>query len=231
MQSHTSLIVFLNELRKHIRALGLGLILVTATIFFLSPRLLQFVQGHLADKLYFFTIAGPFLAHVKLSFVAALILLMPWITAVLWRAMAKPFGVKGLPLAFFIIFTCLLFYSGAVFCYLITLPMGIKFLLGYGSEQLKPVISVTRFVNFVSMFIMAFGMIFELPIFMVFLARVGICTRKFYEKNRRYAVLFISIIAAILTPTPDLVNMGLMAIPLYMLYEAGIIILFVMRIK
>jgi len=231
MKNHTSLIVFLNELRKNIRALGLGLVLVTVVIFLLSPRLLQLVQGHLANKLYFFTLAGPFLAHVKLSFFAALFVMMPWITTVLWRAMAKPFGVKGLPLAFFVFFTCLLFYSGTMFCYLITLPMGIKFLLGYGSEQLKPVISVTRFVNFISMFILGFGMIFELPIFMVFLARVGVCTRKFYERNRRYAVLFISIAAAILTPTPDVVNMGLMAVPLYMLYEAGIIILVVMRIK
>ena len=180
MKNHTSLIVFLNELRKNIRALGLGLVLVTVVIFLLSPRLLQLVQGHLANKLYFFTLAGPFLAHVKLSFFAALFVMMPWITTVLWRAMAKPFGVKGLPLAFFVFFTCLLFYSGTMFCYLITLPMGIKFLLGYGSEQLKPVISVTRFVNFISMFILGFGMIFELPIFMVFLARVGVCTRKFY---------------------------------------------------
>ncbi|MDR3629572.1 MAG: twin-arginine translocase subunit TatC [Desulfocapsaceae bacterium] len=231
MRPHTSLIVFLNELRKSIRALGFGIGLATLVVFLLSPRLLQLVQGHLANKLYFFTIAGPFLAHVKLSFFAALYVLMPWITTVLWRAMAKPFGVKGLPLAFFVFFTCLLFYAGTLFCYLITLPMGIKFLLGYGSEQLKPVISVTRFVNFISMFILGFGLIFELPIFMVFMAKVGICTRKFYEKNRRYAVLAISIVAAILTPTPDVVNMGLMGVPLYMLYESGIIILFLMRIR
>lgn len=231
MQTHTSLIVFFDELRKSIRALGVGLIAVTLVIFILSPHLLQIVQGHLAHKLYFFTIAGPFLAHVKLSLFAAIYGLMPWITIVFWRAMAKPFGVKGLPLAFFIFFTCLLFYAGTLFCYIITLPMGIEFLLGFGSEQLKPVISVTRFVNFISLFILGFGLVFELPIFMVFMARVGVCSRKFYERNRRYAVLVISIVAAILTPTPDVFNMGLMGVPLYMLYEAGIIILVVLRIK
>lgn len=231
MQTHTSLIVFFNELRKSIRALGIGVLGLTVIIFFLSPRLLQLVQGHLAHKLYFFSIAGPFLAHVKLSLFAALYGLMPWITTVLWRAMAKPFGVEGLPLAFFVFFTCLLFYTGTLFCYIITLPMGIEFLLGYGSEQLKPVISVTRFVNFISLFILGFGLVFELPIFMVFMARVGVCSRKFFAKNRRYAVLVISIVAAVLTPTPDVFNMGLMGVPLYMLYEAGIIILAVMRIK
>ena len=66
---------------------------------------------------------------------------------------------------------------------------------------------------------------------MVFMARVGVFSRKFYEKNRRYAILVISIVAALLTPTPDVFNMALMGVPLYMLYEAGIIILVVMRIK
>ena len=144
MQAHTTLIVFINELRKSIRALGVGVLAVTLIIFVLSPRLLEVVQGHLAHKLYFFSIAGPFLAHVKLALFTALYGLMPWITIVLWRAMGRPFGVKGMPLAFFIFFTCLLFYAGTVFCYMITLPMGIDFLLGYGSEQLKPVISVTK---------------------------------------------------------------------------------------
>jgi sec-independent protein translocase protein TatC len=231
MQTHTSLIVFFNELRKSIRALGVGILAITLFIFFLSPRLLQMVQGHLSGKLYFFSIAEPFLAHVKLALFAALYGLMPWITIVLWRAMAKPFGVKGIPLAFFIIFTCLLFYAGTLFCYIVTLPMGIEFLLGYGSEQLKAVISVTRFVNFASIFILGFGLIFELPIFMVFMAWVGVLSRKFYERSRRYAILVIAIVAAILTPTPDVFNMALMGLPLYMLYEAGIIILRVMRIK
>ena len=231
MPTHTSLIIFFNELRKSIRALGVAILAVTLIIFVLSSQLLDIVQGHLAHKLYFFSIAGPFLAHVKLSLFAALYGLMPWITLVLWRAMGRPFGVTGMPMAFFIFFTCLLFYAGTLFCYMVTLPMGIEFLLGYGSAQLKPVISVTKFINFISIFILGFGLVFELPIFMVFMARVGVFSRKFYEKNRRYAILVISIVAALLTPTPDVFNMALMGVPLYMLYEAGIIILVVMRIK
>jgi sec-independent protein translocase protein TatC len=113
----------------------------------------------------------------------------------------------------------------------VTLPFGIKFLLGFGSEELKPVISIGRFVNFVTLFILAFGVIFELPIFMVFLAKVGISSRRFFSKHRRYAVLLIAIIAALLTPTPDVVNMLLMGGPLYLLYEAGILILLLMRIE
>jgi sec-independent protein translocase protein TatC len=151
--------------------------------------------------------------------------------AVFWRAMGKPFGVEGWQVFFFVLFTTLLFYAGTLFCYMLTLPFGIKFLLGFSSEQLRPVISISRFVNFVTLFILAFGAIFELPVFMVFLARVGLCSRGFFQKNRRYALLLIAIIAAMLTPTPDVVNMLLMGGPLYLLYESGIVILLLMRVK
>ena len=230
MAAHPKIFTFLNELRKSIRNLALSLALCSLGIFFLSPHLLQLVQSHLAEKLYFFTVAGPFLAHVKLSFFAALYVLMPWFTIVLWRALGKPFNVAGGQLFFFIIFTCLLFYAGTVFCYLITLPFGIKFLLGFSSEELKPVISVSRFVNFTTIFVLAFGLIFELPIFMVFSAKVGAIKRNFYQKNRRYALLIIAVVAALLTPTPDIVNMLLMGGPLYLLYESGIFILWALRI-
>ena len=230
MAAHTKIVTFIVELRKSIRNLALALCCCTVVIFLISPYLLQFVQSHLADKLYFFSVAGPFLAHVKLALFAAFYALMPWFALVMWRALGKPFGVSGGQLFFFIFFTCLLFYAGTVFCYYVTLPFGIKFLLGFSSEELKPVISVGRFVNFTTIFILAFGLIFELPIFMVFLAKVGVFKRSFYEKNRRYALLLIAILSALLTPTPDIVNMSLMGGPLYLLYESGILILRVLRI-
>lgn len=231
IESPPALIVFLNELRKSIRALSLTIIASTVLVFFLAPRLLHVVQSHLAEKLYFFSVAGPFLAHVKLALFGALYVLMPWVIAVFLKAIGKPFQVTRTQLFGFTFFTCLLFYAGTVFCYYITLPFGINFLLGFGSEELKPVISVGRFVNFVTIFILAFGVIFELPILMVFSAKIGLVTRKFFSRNRRYALLLIAITAAVLTPTPDIVNMLLMGGPLYLLYEAGILILLVMRIR
>ncbi len=231
MELHTKAVIFIGELRKSLRALGIGVVAVTVSIFFLTPDLLRLVQNHLAEQLYFFSVAGPFLAHVKLAAFAALYVLMPWMMTVFWRALGKPFGVEGGQLFFFVLFTALLFYAGTLFCYFVTLPFGINFLLGFGSEQLKPVISVSRFVNFVTLFVLAFGAIFELPVFMVFLARVGVCPRAVFEKNRRYALLLIAILAALLTPTPDIVNMLLMGGPLYLLYESGIVILRLMRVQ
>lgn len=229
-ESPPALIVFINELRKSIRALFITVMLVTLAVFFLTPQLLRAVQAHLAEKLYFFSVSGPFLAHVKLALFAALYALMPWIMAVLLKSVGKPFKVTRRQLVLFTFFTCLLFYAGTIFCYQVTLPFGINFLLGFGSEELKPVISIGRFVNFVTIFILAFGIIFELPILMVFTAKVGLVTRSFFSRNRRYALLLIAIVAALLTPTPDIVNMMLMGGPLYLLYEVGIIILKIMKI-
>ena len=230
IESRPGLVVFLNEMRRSIRALFIGIVVVTVVVFFLTPKLLELVQSHLAEKLYFFSVAGPFLAHVKLALFGALYAMMPWIVTVVLRSIGKPFQVTRGQLLLFSFFTCLLFYFGTVFCYFVTLPFGINFLLGFGSEELKPVISVGRFVNFVTVFILAFGVIFQLPILMVFAAKIGVVTRSFFAKHRKYAMLLIAIVAALLTPTPDVVNMLLMGGPLYVLYEAGIVILLVMRI-
>ncbi len=207
------------------RLLGITLMILTVALFFLSTGLITVFQEHLREKLYFFSVAGPFLAHVKVAFFGALYTLMPLFMYVLWKALGKPFGVTGRKLFWFVLATCLLFYGGTLFCYLVTLPFGVKFLLSYQSENMKAVISIGRFVNFVTIFILAFGVIFELPVFMVFSAQVGMISRKVFEKNRRFAVLGIAILAALLTPTPDAFNMALMGVPLYLLYEAGILVI------
>ena len=230
MKINNNLIIFLSELRKSIRLLGFSVIIGTGALYILSSTVLIGLQNHLEQQLAFFTVAEPFLAHVKLSFFVTLFVMMPGILYCLWMALGKPFKLEESTLIWFVFFTTVLFYIGAGFCYFITLPYGVKFLLGFESNQLKPVIAISKFVSFVTIFILAFGVIFELPIFMVFAAKVGICTRQTFEKHRRYAVLVISIMAALLTPTPDVVNMLLMGGPLYLLYEVGIFVLKIMKI-
>lgn len=217
-------------LRKTLLTLGITVFVGTLGFYLISPQLFALLQGHLQQKLAFFTVTEPFLAHVKLALVATLITLMPVFVFCLWRALATPFRLSGQSQFAFIITTCLLFYAGSLFCYFITLPFGISFLLGFESEQLQSVISVGRFVTFVTVFVLAFGLIFELPIFMVFAGKVGLISRRKFAENRRYAILAIAIVAALLTPTPDVVNMFFMGGPLYLLYEAGILILRLLRI-
>lgn len=218
-------------LRRSIQRYCISLAVLTLLIFFCSPRLLQAVQEHLGSTLYFFSVAGPFLAHVKLSLFGAFFLLCPWFALLFWRVLGRIFRMERRQLLFFTLFSCLLFYLGTVFCYVVTLPFGIEFLLGFGSAELKPVISVGRCIHFVTVFILVFGLVFELPVLMAFFFRAGVFTLDTYRKNRRYAVLVIAILAAILTPTPDVVNMALMGVPLYLLYEAGICIVQLMKKK
>ncbi|MEW6217937.1 MAG: twin-arginine translocase subunit TatC [Thermodesulfobacteriota bacterium] len=191
--------------------------------FLLSPRILAIIRGHLGQDLAWFTVTESFLALAKLSVLVTRFAVLPVLMLWLWRALVFRLSRRA---AFgFAAGTVLLFYLGAGFCYLVTLPFGIDFLLGFQSEQLKPVISVDRFVSFVALFLLGFGSIFELPLFMVFAAQVGLCSRQRFRQGRRYAILAISVLSALLTPTPDVVNMALMGGPLYLLYEAGILCL------
>lgn len=223
-------IAFLNQFRSTAAILLATVLGGTLLFYLISPRLFTVIQGDLDQRLVFFTVAEPFLAHLKLALGASLFSLMPLLSYAIWHALARPFQLSKANVFGFTSFSALLFYSGTVFCYLITLPYGIKFLLGFSSAQLQPIISVDKFVTFVAVFILGFGLIFELPIIMVFLAKTGVASRQAFEQGRRYAVLAISITAALLTPTPDVVNMMLMGVPLYTLYELGIIILRVLKL-
>ena len=224
------LAIIIKDLRRAVLTMVLALLLGCIGFYSISRPLLAAIQNHLHQKLAFFTVAEPFLAHLTISLAMTIFTIMPMLGYFLWRALAKPFNLSR-PLVFgFVLFSCILFYSGAAFCYFITLPFGIDFLLDFQTEQLRPVISISEFVSFVTIFVLAFGLIFELPIFMIFMAKIKILPRSFFEKNRRYAALVISVIAALLTPTPDVFNMMLMGVPLYMLYEVGIIVLKLLRI-
>lgn len=229
LEPYTHIILFLSELRRSVRSLGIAIIILSVALFFASSSLLSLLQNHLNEKLYFFSVAGPFLSHVKIALFGAMYLLMPWIMYVIWKGLGRSFSMTGAKLFWFVFSTCFLFYAGTVFCYTVTLPFGINFLLNFQSEELKPVIAISRFVNFVTLFILGFGTIFELPVFMVFCATIGV-SRNFFEKNRRFAILIIAILAAILTPTPDIVNMALMGGPLYILYETGIFVIRILKL-
>jgi len=225
------LAIIIKDLRRAVLTMGLALLLGCLGFYSISRQLLAAIQNHLHQKLAFFTVAEPFLAHLTISLAMTVFTIMPMLSYFIWRALAKPFSLSRSLVFCFVLFSCLLFYSGAAFCYFITLPFGIDFLLGFQTEQLKPIISISEFVSFVSIFVLAFGLIFELPIFMIFMAKIQVLPRSFFEKNRRYAALVISVIAALLTPTPDVFNMLLMGVPLYMLYEVGIIVLKLLRIQ
>ena len=117
----------------------------------------------------------------------------------------------------------LLFIGGAAFCYYLILPIALSFLIGYSGDLLSPIITVGSYISFTGMLLLAFGFGFEIPVVAYFLGKIGIITTRTLIKGRRYAVVFIIILAAILTP-PDFTTQILLAVPLYVLYEISIII-------
>lgn len=177
-------------------------------------------------KLVFLAPAEAFWMSMKVSFVAALVLALPVIFYQLWKFISPGLLAKEkkyvLP---FVISATGLFIAGALFCFFMVLPFAMGFLLTYKlGDVLMPMLSVGQYVDFCLKFILAFGAVFELPIVIIFLTRMGIVTTKTLAKNRKYAVLVAFILAAVLTPTPDVFNQTLMAIPIIVLYEVGILV-------
>ncbi len=177
-----------------------------------------------SKKLIFLTPTGGFMIHLKLSIFAGLILAIPVVFYQLWQ-----FVVPGLfekerryvPIVAF--FSTICFLSGALFCYFFVLPYGLSFLLGYETADLVATISVNEYLEFVSMMILVFGLVFELPILSYFLTRIGFLTPAFMRHYRRHGIVVMFIIAAILTP-PDVFSQLLLAGPLLVLYELSILV-------
>jgi len=123
----------------------------------------------------------------------------------------------------FSLLSALCFLAGVAFGYLVVFPPAFRFLTSYNTSYLSPLPTVKEYFSLSLRLLIAFGLIFEMPVFMVLLSKLGLVTTSFLTKNRKYAFLFSFIIAAIVTPTPDVVNQVLMAAPMVVLYEVSIV--------
>ncbi len=176
------------------------------------------------QSLIFLAPAEALWVHLKIALIAGIIISTPIIFHQFWKFISPGLVEKEKKYALpFILSASGLFFAGALFCFVIVLPFAMKFLLNYKTESLKPMISVERYIDFCLKFILAFGVVFELPLIIIFLTRMGIVTPQTLAKNRKYAVLMAFVAAAILTPTPDAFNQTLMALPIIVLYEGGLL--------
>ncbi len=187
-----------------------------------KPPYVRLIPSGNTIDLVFLAPAEAFWMYIKISFIAGIILSIPVILWQLWRFIEPGLLPHEKKYAFpFVIAGTLLFYIGGSFCFVIVLPFAMDFLLNY-SEALTPMLSIGRYVDFCLKFILAFGIVFELPVVLLFLTRMGIVTPETLAKQRKYAVLMAFVFAAFLTPTPDAFNQTLMAVPILILYEAGV---------
>ena len=173
----------------------------------------------------FFSPTEPLLAYLKVGVLSGFVLAMPVLLGQLWG-----FVRSGLTPterswgAAFVWWGSVQFLAGATFAYLVVLPLSLRVLLGIGRDLLLPVISIDRYLTFVTSLVFWCALVFELPVVLFILAKVGIVTPEWLRQQRPLAILTIAIIGALVTPTTDPVTMLLVSFPLVIFYEAAIVL-------
>ena len=166
-----------------------------------------------------------FFTYMKVAFFASLIITSPYVFYQIWKFIAPALHSREkkyvLP---FVISSTLLFVSGVTFGYFVALPPAFEFFVSFNNQYLQAMLSFKDYLSLFVTFLLGFGISFELPIFIFFLTKLGIVNAAMLSKQRRYAILIIFIVAAILTPSPDALSQILMAIPLMFLYEISIFV-------
>ena len=201
-------------------AASYGFIRPIGTWFF-KPLIEVLPEG---SSLIFTSYQEGFFFYLKLALVCGLLLATPVIFYQVWRFIAPGlFKHEKRVLLPFTFLSTICFFCGAAFGYLVVFPPAFRFLVGYSNEFLTSMPAVSEYFSLALRLLIAFGVIFEMPILMVFLAKMGVVSVAFLNKHRKYAILINFIIAAILTPTPDVVNQMMMGIPLLVLYEISVV--------
>jgi sec-independent protein translocase protein TatC len=164
-----------------------------------------------------------FFTYLKVSFLTGLMVASPVLLYQFWMFVAPGLYQKERRLMVpIVILSSFFFVGGALFGYFVVFPWGFKFFMGFATETIRPLPSMKEYFGFSAKLLLAFGLVFELPLVITFMAKLGIVSIDFLKKNRKYALLLFFAGAAILTP-PDVITQVLMALPLMILYEISII--------
>ena len=226
---------------KHLEELRRRLIICAAawTVCFLAcysfaERLFQFIAGPVraalppGSSLVFINVTEPFFTYLKISAIAALMVSLPVILWQLWAFVAPGLYVHEKRFAVpFVVASCLCFGIGAYFGFTFVFPTIFTFLIGYGTATGDAVamLSMGQYLAFSSRLLLAFGLVFELPIVIFILARMGIVDHLWLRRQRKFALIIAFIVGAVLTP-PDVFSQVALAVPCYLLYEIGIWVAF-----
>ncbi|MBI5746097.1 MAG: twin-arginine translocase subunit TatC [Nitrospirae bacterium] len=220
------IIKHLIELRTRLVRSAIMVGIAFSAALYFTKDIIKILKKPLANaELIFISPAEAFWVTFKIAFIVGLIFSLPVVLYELWKFIAP--GLKMNERKYGIIFVSssfVLFVMGLVFCAYVILPFALSYLISYGLDVgMKPMISVGNYIDFVLKFSIAFGLIFELPLAITILSKLGVIDPKMLSKHRKYAVLLAFIVSAILTPTPDVFNQTLMAVPIIILFELGLI--------
>ena len=229
----------LEELRKRITIILIAVGIGFGISYFFSKELFDILMIPLVEalppdtSLIFTGVAEAFITYLKVALVSGIFLSTPVILYQLWAFLAPGLHEKEKKSFFPIIFFSTFFFvGGALFGYFLIFPFGFQYFLGFATDFIKPMPAVKEYFSFSVKLLFAFGVVFELPLFILFLSKLGIVNYKQLRSFRKYAVLLIFATAAVITP-PDVLSQIMLGLPMIVLYEVGIIVakLFGKKIK
>lgn len=217
----------LDELRTRLFAMFIGLVVATVGAYYFSPQLQELLlfpfRNETGPQLALLTPTEGFIVRLKIAFVAGLFVSAPWLFFQLWKFIAPGLfeheRKRVLPVVFF---STLLFLTGAVFAAYV-IPMATRFFLSFTTADIANFWSLGKFIDFELRLFVAFGIVFELPLLIYFLARFGVVTPAFLRQYRRHMYVIFLVAAALITP-PDVFTQVFLTVPLIVLYEASILL-------
>lgn len=217
----------LSELRRRFTYIAIVLVICVIVAFIEKKWVFLVLLRPLKDtgvtELTTLGVTEAFMQVLKVSIYAGLIVSLPFILYQFWAfVMPALYENEKRSVLPYVFATSLLFLGGVAFGYFVVLPVGLNFMIGYGGGVFNQLLQAERYISFVAMFLLAFGVVFELPLVMMLLAWAGIVNYQKMRKVRKYAVLVMAVIAMVFTPSQDPVSMMLMLAPLIVLYELGI---------
>lgn len=221
-----TIIEHLEELRRRLLAGLVALGVGTVVSWIYVEALLAFLMApvtRLGERVIFLAPTEAFFVRLKMAVLAGVFLSLPVLLYQVWRFVSIGLTAAERRTARWLLLPAyLLFVGGAAFALVGIVPMGVRFLLSYRTADLQPMLSIGAYTSFVMAFMLAFGLVFELPIVLLFLTKIGVVTPASLAAGRRYAIVAIVGLAAVLTPGGDVFSQLLMAVPTYLLYEASI---------
>ena len=215
----------LDDARGTLVRITIAVLIFSVISYLLSEKILIILLRLLKMQPVSYAPQEAILSILKLSLYSGIVLSFPIVAAISLKFLLgriQPAYMKWIPL--FIVIALLLFAGGFALCYFLLLPAGIGFLLSFGTDQMEPSLSIGKYVDFCAFLLLATGLAHQAPLISYLLAKARILSPDYFRGKTRYAVLLCFVIAAVVTPTPDVFNMTLMAVPLLFLYFASVLV-------
>jgi len=222
----------LNELRKRLVHALLGVAVGMSLVGWFCERIFRWVMLPVIHSLpanqqalHYTSYIEPFMVYLKVALYGGIFVSTPYVLLQIWLFVAPGLYKRERKMVFpFLGFGTLLFYSGAAFCYFLVMPAAFPALAAIAGEDMKPILTMTEQLSLVLAMLLGFGIVFEVPVIIAFLSMVGLVSADFLARYRRHAIIANVALAAVITPTGDPFNLALMAIPMIVFYEIGILL-------